>query len=102
MQRSMTTIDIAAEPDLSIATTGNGANVAEATPEPSSPFFHVPTRPAMMLWPVIKWRGMQGGQGKSLWRTDKEIFVVSALILYLELLLIRWIGMEIRVFAYLG
>ncbi len=31
-----------------------------------------------------------------------EIFIVSALILYLELVLIRWIGTEIRIFAYLG
>ena len=45
---------------------------------------------------------MQGGQDKSLGRRDVELFVVSALILYLELLLIRWIGTEIRVFAYLG
>jgi spermidine synthase len=38
----------------------------------------------------------------SLPRSDAEIFVISALILYLELLLIRWIGTEIRIFAYLG
>jgi len=38
----------------------------------------------------------------SLLRCDMEIFFVSALILYLELVLIRWIGTEIRVFAYLG
>jgi predicted membrane-bound spermidine synthase len=31
-----------------------------------------------------------------------EIFFVSVLILHLELALIRWIGTEIRVFAYLG
>ncbi len=36
------------------------------------------------------------------WRRDAEIFFVSVLILYLELVLIRWIGTEIRVFAYLG
>ncbi|HUJ71482.1 MAG TPA: methyltransferase domain-containing protein [Verrucomicrobiae bacterium] len=35
-------------------------------------------------------------------RCDVEIFIVSALILYLELVLIRWIGTEIRIFAYLG
>ncbi len=35
-------------------------------------------------------------------RCDVEIFIVSALILYLELMLIRWIGTEIRIFAYLG
>jgi hypothetical protein len=35
-------------------------------------------------------------------RSDLEIFLISALILYLELLLIRWIGTEIRIFAYLG
>jgi spermidine synthase len=35
-------------------------------------------------------------------RCDAEIFFVSALILYLELVLIRWIGTEIRIFAYLG
>ncbi len=33
---------------------------------------------------------------------DAEIFIVSVLILYLELVLIRWIGTEIRIFAYLG
>ncbi|MGD1019188.1 MAG: hypothetical protein ABSA12_07695 [Verrucomicrobiia bacterium] len=38
----------------------------------------------------------------SLVRRDAEIFIVSALILYLELVLIRWIGTEIRIFAYLG
>jgi len=38
----------------------------------------------------------------SLLRYDIEIFIVSALILYLELVLIRWIGTEIRIFAYLG
>ncbi len=36
------------------------------------------------------------------WQHDAEIFVVSVLILYLELVLIRWIGTEIRLFAYLG
>ena len=35
-------------------------------------------------------------------RDDAEVFFVSALILYLELVLIRWIGTEIRIFAYLG
>jgi SAM-dependent methyltransferase len=35
-------------------------------------------------------------------RDDAEIFFVSALILYLELVLIRWTGTEIRIFAYLG
>jgi SAM-dependent methyltransferase len=35
-------------------------------------------------------------------RSDLEVFFISALILYLELLLIRWIGTEIRIFAYLG
>lgn len=45
---------------------------------------------------------MQGGQDKSLAHLDFEIFAVSALILYLELVLIRWIGTEIRIFAYLG
>lgn len=38
----------------------------------------------------------------SLWRRDGEIFLVSVLILYLEMVLIRWIGTEIRIFAYLG
>lgn len=38
----------------------------------------------------------------SLGRRDSEIFLVSALILYLELVLIRWLGTEVRVFAYLG
>jgi hypothetical protein len=45
---------------------------------------------------------MPGGQDKSLWRRDAEIFVVSALILYLELVLIRWMSAELRIFAYLG
>ncbi len=39
---------------------------------------------------------------RSLLRDDAEIFFVSSLILYLELVLIRWIGTEIRIFAYLG
>jgi spermidine synthase len=45
---------------------------------------------------------VQGGQDKSLGRRDVEIFLVSVLVLYLELMLIRWVGTEIRVFAYLG
>ena len=45
---------------------------------------------------------MGEGQDKSLGRLDAEIFLVSASILYLELVLIRWIGTEIRIFAYLG
>lgn len=45
---------------------------------------------------------MQAAPQKSLLRLDSEIFIVSALILFLELVLIRWIGTEIRVFAYLG
>ena len=36
------------------------------------------------------------------WQRDADIFLVSVLILYLELVLIRWIGTEIRIFAYLG
>jgi SAM-dependent methyltransferase len=40
--------------------------------------------------------------GDFLLRCDTRIFLVSALILYLELMLIRWIGTEIRIFAYLG
>ncbi len=35
-------------------------------------------------------------------RADAEIFLVSALILYIELVLIRWLGTEVGVFAYLG
>ncbi len=35
-------------------------------------------------------------------RKDLEIFLISILILFLELVLIRWIGTEVRVFAYLG
>jgi len=38
----------------------------------------------------------------SRWRRDVEIFLVSALILYLELALIRWLGTEVRILAYLG
>ena len=33
---------------------------------------------------------------------DVRIFLISVVILFLELMLIRWIGTEIRVFAYLG
>jgi spermidine synthase len=36
------------------------------------------------------------------WRRDAGIFAISVFILYLELVLIRWIGTEIRIFAYLG
>jgi SAM-dependent methyltransferase len=39
---------------------------------------------------------------KSLFRCDAELFLLGAFILFAELLLIRWIGTEIRVFAYLG
>jgi spermidine synthase len=45
---------------------------------------------------------MNHPRNSSLFRCDTEIFIVSALILYLELVLIRWIGTEIRIFAYLG
>jgi hypothetical protein len=38
----------------------------------------------------------------SLLRRDAEAFLLGAFILFAELLLIRWIGTEIRVFAYLG
>jgi SAM-dependent methyltransferase len=38
----------------------------------------------------------------SLVRCDATILIVSALILFLELVMIRWIGTEIRIFAYLG
>jgi SAM-dependent methyltransferase len=38
----------------------------------------------------------------SLVRCDAKILIVSALILFLELVMIRWIGTEIRIFAYLG
>src|ERR1017187_2757237 len=38
----------------------------------------------------------------SLLRSNAEVFFISALILFLELVLIRWIGTEIRIFAYLG
>lgn len=45
---------------------------------------------------------MRAEPSESIGRLDGEIFVVSVLILYLELTLIRWIGTEIRIFAYLG
>ena len=45
---------------------------------------------------------MSPAQEKSAPRLDAEIFFVSALILFLELALIRWLGTEIRIFAYLG
>ncbi len=35
-------------------------------------------------------------------RRDAAVFLISAAILYLELVLIRWLGTEVRVFAYLG
>jgi len=43
-----------------------------------------------------------GEQNKLLGKNGAEIFVVSVLILFLELVLIRWIGTEVRLFAYLG
>ena len=45
---------------------------------------------------------MDDRRADSLPRSDVEVFFISALILYMELLLIRWIGTEIRIFAYLG
>ena len=39
---------------------------------------------------------------RSLLKNDMELFLLGAFILFAELLLIRWIGTEIRVFAYLG
>jgi len=39
-------------------------------------------------------------QSKSPLQSDAELFFVSVLILFLELALIRWIGTEIRIFAY--
>ena len=45
---------------------------------------------------------MHNSQNYSRLRYDAEIFIVSLLILLLELILIRWIGTEIRIFAYLG
>ena len=45
---------------------------------------------------------MSEGEIKSLPRRDAELFLVSVLILFLELTLIRWIGTEVRIFAYLG
>jgi len=41
-------------------------------------------------------------QSKSPLQSDAELFFVSVLILFLELALIRWIGTEIRIFAYLA
>jgi spermidine synthase len=41
-------------------------------------------------------------QSKLVLQSDAELFFVSLLILFLELTLIRWIGTEIRIFAYLG
>jgi spermidine synthase len=35
-------------------------------------------------------------------RRDAELFLISVLMLFLELVLIRWIGTEARIFAYLG
>jgi spermidine synthase len=35
-------------------------------------------------------------------RRDVELFLISVLMLFLELVLIRWIGTEARIFAYLG
>jgi len=51
---------------------------------------------------LFRCRLVTRSQGGAQWRRDAEIFLVSALILYLEVLLIRWIGTEIRIFAYLG
>lgn len=35
-------------------------------------------------------------------RADAELFLLGALVLFLEVVLIRWVGTEIRIFAYLG
>ncbi len=45
---------------------------------------------------------MSSPHGNSLLRSDVELFLLGAFILFAELLLIRWIGTEIRVFAFLG
>src|SRR5260221_4286765 len=45
---------------------------------------------------------MGNARNASLLRCDAELFLLGAFILFAELLLIRWIGTEIRVFAYLG
>lgn len=44
-------------------------------------------------------RGMSGGKGLKI---NFNIFIVSFLILFLEIFLIRWISSEIRIFAYLN
>ncbi|MFQ5530313.1 MAG: hypothetical protein ACE5FP_08190, partial [Gemmatimonadota bacterium] len=45
--------------------------------------------------------GPDVGSARAASRRDLAVFWVSVLGLYLELLLIRWIGTEIRIFAYL-
>jgi spermidine synthase len=45
---------------------------------------------------------MSDPHDNSLLHRDAELFLLGAFILFAELLLIRWIGTEIRVFAYLG
>ncbi|MGA2221178.1 MAG: hypothetical protein ABSH21_05245 [Verrucomicrobiia bacterium] len=45
---------------------------------------------------------MWEGQDKSLRRRSAEVFVVSMLILFLEIALIRWLSTEISILAYLG
>jgi len=51
---------------------------------------------------LVKSRFVGSEQSKSTLLSDAELFFVSVLILFLELALIRWIGTEIRIFAYLG
>jgi hypothetical protein len=45
---------------------------------------------------------MSDEHDRPLWRHDAELFLISVLILFLELVWIRWMGTEIRLFAYLG
>src|SRR5580698_4082904 len=52
--------------------------------------------------PLLESPHMSSPHDRSLLRIDTELFLLGAFILFAELLLIRWIGTEIRVFAFLG
>lgn len=45
---------------------------------------------------------MEFSDPRPLGKRDAELFLISVLMLFLELVLIRWIGTEARIFAYLG
>ena len=62
----------------------------------------VKTLVAVMRGPCLNPPRMSTPQGRPPLWDDAGIFFVSALILQLELVLIRWIGTEIRIFRISG